>query len=103
MRKSENAWNVPNFCFRVRFCLGRGLKSQGAKVLEKCLKKAIERDFADLTLSIFDISQRFNIEEVISKKDLPELEQVIKSHLQILVNQHYTQERKQGTFEKTHI
>lgn len=84
--------------------LGRGLKSQGAKVLGKCLKKAIERDFADLTLSIFDISQRFNIEEVISKKDLPELEQVIKSHLQILVNQHYTQERKQGTFEKnTHL
>jgi len=84
--------------------LGRGLKSEGAKVLEKSLKKAIDADFADLTLSIFDISQRFNIEDVISKKDLPELEQVIKSHLQILVNQHYTQELKHGTFEKnTHL
>lgn len=84
--------------------LGRGLKSEGAKVLEKSLKKAIDGDFADLTLSIFDISQRFKLEDVLSKKDLPELEQVIKSHLQILVNQHYTQERKQGTYEKnTHL
>lgn len=80
--------------------LGRGLKSEGAKVLEKSLKKAIEGDFADLTLSIFDICQRFKLEDVLSKKDLPELEQVIKSHLQILINQHYTQERKHGTYEK---
>lgn len=84
--------------------LGRGLKSEGAKLLEKSLKKAIDGDFADLTLSIFDISQRFKLEEVLSKKDLPELEQVIKSHLQILINQHYTEERKHINYEKnTHL
>lgn len=80
--------------------LGRGLRTEGSKVLEKSLKRAIEGDFADLTLSIFDISQRFKIEDVLSKKDLPELEQVIKSHLQILINQHYTQEQNQGSHEK---
>lgn len=84
--------------------LGRGLKSEGAKVLEKSLKKAIDGDFADLTLSIFDISQRFKIEDVLSKKDLPELELVIKSYLQILINQYYTHERKQSNYEKnTHL
>lgn len=84
--------------------LGRGLKIEGAKVLEKSLKKAIDGDFADLTLSIFDISQRFKLEEVLSKKDLPELEQVIKSHLQILINQHYGQEPRQESHEKnTHL
>ncbi len=80
--------------------LGRGLRAEGSKVLGKSLKKAIEGDFADLTLSIFDISQRFKLEDVLSKKDLPELEQVIKSHLQILINQHYTQEQKYGSREK---
>lgn len=84
--------------------LGRGLKIEGAKVLEKSLKKAIEGDFADLILSIFDISQRFRLEDVLSKKDLPELEQVIKSHLQILINQHYGQEPRQRRHEKnTHL
>jgi hypothetical protein len=80
--------------------LGRGLILEGSKILEKSLKKAIAGDFADLTLSIFDISQRFKLEDVLSKKDLPELEQVIKSHLQILVNQHYTQDRIQVNHEK---
>jgi hypothetical protein len=84
--------------------LGRGLKSEGAKVLEKSLKKAIDGDFADLTLSIFDISQRFKLEDVLSKRDLPELELVIKSHLQILINQHYTNEQKPRHHEKnTHL
>jgi hypothetical protein len=85
---------------RSQILLARGLRHEGAKLLEKCLKKAIKEDFADLTLSIFDISQRFKIEEVLSKKDLPELELVIKSHLQILVNQHYSQERSLKKNEK---
>ena len=80
--------------------LARGLRQEGAKLLEKCLKKAIRGDFADLTLSIFDISQRFKLEEVLSKKDLPELELVIKSHLQILVNQYYAQENSPLKNEK---
>ncbi len=68
--------------------LARGLRVEGAKILEKILKKAFEFDFPDLILSIFDTSQRFGVNEVIRKEDLPELELVVTSHLQVLVNQH---------------
>jgi tetratricopeptide (TPR) repeat protein len=68
--------------------LARGLHHEGAKQLEKSLKHAISGEFPDLILSIFDTSQRFGVNEVIRRQDLPDLELVIKSHLQILVNQH---------------
>lgn len=80
--------------------LARGLQAEGAKLLEKSLKKAIEGEFPDLILSIFDISQRFGVNEVIRKEDLPELELVIKSHLQILVNQHHPNPEEQPKCEK---
>lgn len=80
--------------------LARGLHGEGAKLLEKSLKKAIEADFPDLILSIFDTSQRFGVNEVIRKEDLPELELVIKSHLQILVNQHHPTHDDRVKFEK---
>ncbi len=80
--------------------LARGLHGEGAKLLEKSLKKAIESDFPDLILSIFDTSQRFGVNEVIRREDLPELELVIKSHLQILVNQHHTRPEDPAKFEK---
>lgn len=80
--------------------LARGLHPEGAKLLEKSLKKAMEGDFPDLILSIFDTSQRFGVNEVIRREDLPELELVIKSHLQILVNQHYHKLEDQPKCEK---
>ncbi|HSF55952.1 MAG TPA: hypothetical protein VLA71_19510 [Algoriphagus sp.] len=80
--------------------LARGLHFEGAKLLEKSLKKAIEGDFPDLILSIFDTSQRFGVNEVIRKEDLPELELVIKSHLQILVNQHHPKLEDRAKCEK---
>lgn len=80
--------------------LARGLHTEGAKLLEKSLKKAIEGEFPDLILSIFDTSQRFGVNEVIRKEDLPELELVIKSHLQILVNQHHPKPEDRAKCEK---
>lgn len=80
--------------------LARGLRYEGAKLLEKSLKKAIEGDFPDLVLSIFDTSQRFGVNEVIRKEDLPELELVIKSHLQILINQHHPRTEDRTKCEK---
>ncbi|WP_111669057.1 hypothetical protein [Algoriphagus litoralis] len=96
----RNRIECSELLLRSQVLLARGLRHEGAKLLEKCLKKAIREDFADLTLSIFDISQRFKLEEVLSKKDLPELELVIKSHLQILVNQYYAQEKSFKKNEK---
>ncbi len=72
---------------QAQILLARGLHQEGAKLLEKSLKHAIASDFPDLILSIFETSQRFGVNQVISRQDLPDLELVIKSHLQILVNQ----------------
>lgn len=80
--------------------LARGLHTEGAQLLEKSFKKAIEGDFPDLILSIFDTSQRFGVNEVICKEDLPELELVIKSHLQILVNQYHPKPEDRAKCEK---
>lgn len=80
--------------------LARGLHTEGARLLEKSLKKAIDADFPDLILTIFDTSQRFGVNEVIRREDLPELELVIKSHLQILVNQHHPKPVDQPKCEK---
>lgn len=68
--------------------LARGWKEQGGKLLEKSLKVALEADLPDLILSIFDTARRFEITGVIHQKELPQLEMIIKSHLQILVNQY---------------
>ena len=68
--------------------LSRGLTNEGAKLLEKCLKTAVGSDLPDMILTIFDTARKFGIEGVICKKEIPELEMIIKSHLQILVSQY---------------
>ena len=68
--------------------LSRGLTVEGAKLLEKCLKTAVSSDLPDMILTIFDTARKFAIEGVICKKEIPQLEMIIKSHLQILVNQY---------------
>lgn len=67
--------------------LSRGLKSEGAKLLEKCLKSAVDFQFHDLVLTIFSIARDNDIPEVLSKNDFPKIEFAVKSHLQILINQ----------------
>lgn len=67
--------------------LSRGLKNEGAKLLEKCLKSAVDYQFHDLVLTIFSIAQDNDIPKVLSIKDFPKIEIAIKSHLQNLVSQ----------------
>ncbi|GMQ25634.1 hypothetical protein Aoki45_23160 [Algoriphagus sp. oki45] len=71
--------------------LSRGLEKAGSKTLEKSLKTAVEADLPDLILCVFDTARRFGVEGVIHSKDLPQLELIVKSHLQILVNRHLEQ------------
>jgi hypothetical protein len=78
--------------------LNRGITDVGSKHLEKSLKAAIKADLPDLILSIFDTARKFNVDGVIQKKEIPELEMIIKSHLQILVTQYC--EKKQAPFPK---
>ncbi|WP_026967426.1 hypothetical protein [Algoriphagus terrigena] len=80
--------------------LARGLRCDGAKLLEKSLRTAISSDFPDLILSIFDVAQRFSVNEVIRKEDLPELELIIQSHLAILINQHHPKSEDRVPCEK---
>ena len=69
--------------------LARGMMGPGTKHLEKSLKNAVSADLPDLILSIFDTARKYGIEGVIRKKEIPELEMIIKNHLQILANQYY--------------
>lgn len=80
--------------------LSRGLTGPGSKQLEKSLKTAISSDCPDLVLSIFDTARKYGLEGVIRKKEIPELEMIIKNHLQILVNQ-YCQKQSPAVAQKS--
>ncbi|WP_439488109.1 hypothetical protein [Algoriphagus sp.] len=69
--------------------LVRGVRSEGAKMLEKALKTAIKHNFHDLILTIYTTAVRFRIVEVLNTNDLPELELAIKGHLQLLIKQNH--------------
>lgn len=66
--------------------LSRGLKTEGTKILERALKKAIQHEFHDLVLTVYHLAEKYRPIEVLTYKDLPELEIAIKSHLQLLIN-----------------
>ncbi|TNF43646.1 MAG: hypothetical protein EP311_02690 [Cytophagales bacterium] len=85
-----------NLLLQSQHLLSRGLEKAGSKTLEKSLKTAVEADLPDLILCVFDTARRFGIEGVIQSKDLPQLELIIKSHLQILVNRHLEQTKPQS-------
>ncbi|MCE7056397.1 hypothetical protein LZF95_17065 [Algoriphagus sp. AGSA1] len=67
--------------------LVRGVRGEGAKMLEKVLKMAIKYNFHDLIWTIYTTAVRFGIVEVLNTNDLPELELAINGHLQLLIKQ----------------
>ncbi|WP_157359689.1 hypothetical protein [Algoriphagus mannitolivorans] len=80
--------------------LARGLISPGAKQLEKSLKTAINADFPDLILSIFGTAREYGLEGIIRKKEIPELEMIVKNHLRILASQ-YCLKQPAGNSQKS--
>lgn len=80
--------------------LARGMMEPGTKQLEKSLKSAVSSDLPDLILSIFDTARKYGLEGVIRKKEIPELELIIKNHLQILASQ-YCAKHPSGNSQKS--
>lgn len=76
------------YLLQSQILLARGLVSAGAKQLEKSLKTAIKADFPDLILPIFGTAREYGLEGVIRKKEVPELEMIVKNHLHILASQY---------------
>lgn len=83
--------------------LARGIKAEGSKLLERGLKMAIKNGFHDLILTIYSTAMRFELYEVISNKDLPELEIAIKSHLQLLIKKNYKKPDEQIQSKNQHL
>ncbi|MEB2783068.1 hypothetical protein [Algoriphagus persicinus] len=103
--KKENQLHIEcsELLLKSQLILARGIRSEGAKLLERGLKMAIKYEFHDLVLTIYSTAVRFGICEVLSNNDLPELEIAIKSHLQLLIKKNYTKSEEQKHSKNQHL
>ncbi|MDX5338229.1 MAG: hypothetical protein LPK25_04325 [Cyclobacteriaceae bacterium] len=85
--ETQDRIHCSELLLQSQILLTRGMLGPGTKQLEKSLKNAVNADLPDLILSIFDTARKYGLEGVIRKKEIPELEMIIKNHLQILANQ----------------
>lgn len=89
--------------FKSQLILARGIRSEGAKLLEKGLKMAIKYSLHDLILTIYSTATRFDLGEILNKNDLPELEIAVKSHLRLLMRKNYAQIENQKKAKNQHL
>ncbi len=88
---------------KSQLILARGIRSEGAKLLERGLKMAVKHRFHDLVLTIYSTAIRFELCEVLNNNDLPELELAIKSHLQLLIKKNYNKSDDQTPSKNQHL
>jgi hypothetical protein len=88
---------------KSQLILARGIRCEGSKLLERGLKMAIKHSFHDLVLTIYSTAIRFEIFEVFSNTDLPELEIAITSHLQLLIRKYHANPEKVSSTKNQHL